>query len=67
MDYSVTWRIELEAKSREDAARQALEIHRDPGSLATSFEVEDENGMELITVAEPSHHPGFKIGGFIND
>ena len=44
MEYRVTWTINLDAESFEDAARQALEIHRDPTSIATCFAVTDENG-----------------------
>lgn len=38
-DYTVKWEINIEADSAEDAARQALEIQRDPESQATVFEV----------------------------
>jgi len=44
MEYRVTWTIDLDAESFEDAARQALEIHRDPVSIATCFTITDENG-----------------------
>ena len=44
MQYKVTWTIDLDAESFEDAARQALEIQRDPMSIATYFTVTDENG-----------------------
>ena len=33
MDYTVTWTIELEADSHEDAARKALEIQRDKDTV----------------------------------
>lgn len=36
-EYLVTWQIEVLADSPEDAARQALAVQRDPGSLATYF------------------------------
>ncbi len=42
--YSVNWKIDIEAESAVEAARQALEIHRDPASLATVFEIYDEDG-----------------------
>ncbi len=32
MEYNVTWTIDLDAESQEDAARKALRIHRDPDS-----------------------------------
>ena len=44
MQYRVFWEIDLDAESIEDAARQALEIQRDPESIATCFIVTDENG-----------------------
>lgn len=37
--YRVTWEIDLEADSAEDAAIQALGIQRDPDSTATCFAV----------------------------
>ena len=42
--YYVTWSIELDATSPEVAAEMALEIQRDPESIATVFMVSDENG-----------------------
>ncbi len=44
MEYRVTWIIELDADSFEDAANQALEIQRDPESLATHFTITNEHG-----------------------
>ena len=44
MQYRVVWEIDLDAESFEDAAHQALEIQRDPTSIATCFIVVDENG-----------------------
>lgn len=37
--YRVVWEIDIEAESAEGAARRALEIHRDPTSVATVFTV----------------------------
>jgi len=42
--YRVTWEIDLQADTPLEAAQQALAIHRDPSSMATVFEVRDENG-----------------------
>ena len=43
-DYYVTWSIEItDVDTPEQAARQALEIQRDPESIATVFEVWDES------------------------
>ena len=39
MEYLVTWSIEVTADSPRAAAEQALEIQRDPNSLATCFMV----------------------------
>ena len=41
MEYRLTWTIDLEADSPEDAARKGLAIHRDPQRLATVFAVTD--------------------------
>lgn len=46
MEYLVTWEIELDAKTPEEAARLALKIIRDEKSLAHVFKVYDENGEE---------------------
>lgn len=39
--YLVRWNIDIFATSPEEAAAQALEIQRDPASLATVFEVRE--------------------------
>ncbi|NUM55786.1 MAG: hypothetical protein HUU46_19265 [Candidatus Hydrogenedentes bacterium] len=44
MLYRVTWTIDLDADSPEHAARRALEIHRNPDSWATHFEVRAKRG-----------------------
>jgi hypothetical protein len=46
--YRVTWEIDIDAESPRQAAERALEIHRDPKSIATVFEV--QNREDLITV-----------------
>jgi hypothetical protein len=38
-EYRVTWKIDIEADSPEEAAEKALAVHRDPNSIATVFEV----------------------------
>ncbi len=40
-EYRVTWTIEITAETRQEAAEEALEIVRDPNSIATVFEVYD--------------------------
>ncbi len=45
--FTVEWSIDVTATSHEDAARQAQEIMRDPTSIATVFDVrENEMGDE---------------------
>ena len=46
MEYRVTWIIDLDAESFEDAARLAREIQLDPDSLATHFIITDRFGNE---------------------
>jgi len=46
MEYKVTWTIELDAESPEDAAKKTLKIQRDNESLATHFVVQDKDGKE---------------------
>jgi hypothetical protein len=38
-EYHVFWEIDVEAKNEKDAAKIALEIQRDPESIATVFRV----------------------------
>lgn len=40
--YLVTWEIEVESETPEDAAREAFRVHRDPDSMATVFEVQQQ-------------------------
>lgn len=48
--YHVIWEIHLDAESPEDAARQALSIHRDPQSIATMFSIELNDLRTVIDV-----------------
>ena len=41
--YRVTWKIDIDADSPEEAAARALITHRDPESTATVFELEWQN------------------------
>ena len=43
-NYMVQWEIELSAENPRDAAKEAWEIMRDPGSIATVFDVFGEDG-----------------------
>ena len=44
--YHVKWEIDLDADSAEEAAQEALRVHRDLGSIASVFTVTDELGNE---------------------
>lgn len=49
----VTWTIDIDdAASPRDAALQALEIQRDPDSIATCFEVDDGRTVHHIDLNE---------------
>ena len=48
--YLVTWEIDIEADSDEEAAAKALEIQRDPESTATFFRVTHRNSGEETAV-----------------
>ncbi|WP_280245794.1 MULTISPECIES: hypothetical protein [Nocardia] len=43
-EYCVDWCIDLTADTPILAALHALDIHRDPDSIATGFDVRDEHG-----------------------
>lgn len=44
MLYRVVWEIDIDAESFDEAARKALEIQRDPTSIATCFVITDPQG-----------------------
>ena len=46
MEYVVTWIIELDAESPEEAAKLALAIQRDTNSIAKHFIVRDKYQKE---------------------
>lgn len=48
--YYVEWRIDVWASSPEEAASLALDIQRDPDSLATVFHVATDNGFVVVDV-----------------
>ena len=56
-EYRVVGEIELYATSPRNAARQALEIHRDPESTATLFDVYQLKPApkNILTANEPVH------------
>jgi len=43
----VSWQIDTDADSPVDAARKALAVQRNPDSIATVFEVTDEDGKSV--------------------
>lgn len=45
MEYHVTWTIDLDAHSFDDAVMVALAIQRDPDSIATHFNVQNKAGV----------------------
>ncbi|MBV7674077.1 hypothetical protein STHAL_32030 [Streptomyces halstedii] len=54
MEYTVTWKIELDVHDPVEAARKALAIQRNPGSWATVFTIHD--GVQAVTVdLDPEH------------
>ncbi len=61
-EYKVTWIIELEAESAIEAAKLALEIHRDPDSSAIAFDIIDlESGeMEAIDLDDRDRFPDLR-------
>ena len=46
MTLRVTWQIDLEADSPREAAEKALEIQRNPDSIATVFDVVNGAGKK---------------------
>ena len=50
MEFKVTWTIEIEAETMEEAAHEALAIQRDPFSEATVFEVHNTETDETETI-----------------
>ncbi len=57
-EYHVTWEIDVDAENEEDAARQALEMQRDPESSATVFDVYayPDGKVKMIDVDAPPRH-----------
>ncbi|RLC88670.1 MAG: hypothetical protein DRJ03_01995 [Chloroflexi bacterium] len=55
-EYLVVWKIELTADSPQEAAAEALKIHRDAESYATVFDVVDmDTGKEVRVDTCPRH------------
>jgi len=47
MSYRVSWEIDIDADSPQQAVERALEIQRRPDSIATVFTVQDETGKSI--------------------
>ena len=45
--FCVTWTIDIDAETPEEAAREALKVQRDPQSTATFFDVSDNDGHDF--------------------
>lgn len=45
-EYLVVWKIDLDADTPTEAAKKALEIQRDPDSIALVFEVYENKNCE---------------------
>lgn len=50
MEYLVTWHIDIDADTPEEAAKRALEIQRNPESIATVFRVQTLDRSTDVTV-----------------
>jgi len=55
MEYRVTWAIDLDAGSFEDAARLVRDIQLDRNSLATHFIVQDRHGDDREVWADSEY------------
>jgi hypothetical protein len=49
MRYLVTWEIDIDADTPEEAARKALAIQRNPDSIATIFDVVRYDSNDMFT------------------
>lgn len=58
-EYHVIWEIDVDATSYRQAAKEALEVQRDPDSTATVFDVYridtggEEDALKLFAKCEP--------------
>jgi hypothetical protein len=48
--YRVTWTIDTEAESEREAAEYALNVQRDPESIATVFDVYNDEGSDPVRI-----------------
>ena len=55
--YKVVWTIEIDAENIKEAAIIANEIQKDPDSVATTYEIIDEdNNKSIITLSEDERY-----------
>lgn len=59
--YLVTWVIDIEANSPEEAAQEALDIMRDEESTATIFDVKWEGNTKTIEVGTELMDPDQRL------
>jgi len=57
-EYRVEWFIDIEAEGPKEAAQEALNIQRDPNSIATSFEVYLLHNGQFVNVFDLSEEEG---------
>ena len=53
VEYSVVWRIDVDAETPEKAAALALEIQQDPNSTARFFELRNPEGKNFGVWIDP--------------
>jgi hypothetical protein len=53
----VRWEIDVDARTSREAARKVLAIQRDPGSMATVFDVTSKNGTVRVDLSEDTVCP----------
>jgi hypothetical protein len=61
--YLVTWSIDVEAHSYEEAARLAQEIQRDRDSIATVFNVRCRGREQLVRIIDLEMTESMRRGG----
>lgn len=60
--FRVVWEIEIDAETAVLAARKALAIHRNPESIATVFDITDENGQTVrVDLGERDQEDGTHV------
>lgn len=60
---TAVWTIDLDSDDATDAAVQALEIMRDPASVATVFRIYEPDGRSVLIDVEDPESPRIVPGG----